>query len=917
MLRQNHHHKARIALFIFLFVLSPEVAFARFTGEAVTGQPFGIGKLTVPITDADTKLLESGAILLKEEDGRVHYPTFSQGAARRLLDNLIGPIGERSITAMFLFTGDAPLKLTVETSISQSIVVTPHRGRPREFNRLTRNWWRQYHAAASKRIDDSDYPPVVETYLTSMLSGRLGLDNPLLSQTKKKETGEVQQTINLLFGTESLRAEIMRETMAGVSLGEPADRPVPPDVLWALPGAVALPKVDVEPMASHVPEECFYARFGKFDNYIWLDHLLKEFADTSRLISVRGHDGGDTQRLTRQLALKQTKISELFGGTVISDVAILGRDLYFREGVALGIMFQASNSAVLGADITKQRAAALKENEKHGATIATVKLNGQDVSYLSTPDNRIRSYYAVDGDFHLVTTSRYIAQRFLEAGAGEAPLANSLEFRNARRAFTVDREDTVFVYLSSAFMRGLVSPQYQIELRRRLQSVADMELAMMARMAARAERKPADTIDDLVAGGFLPKGFGLRPDGSGPIITDKGVMDSRRGRRGNFMPIPDVDLHSITRSEEARYVERSAYYAAHWKQMDPIMLGVKRTALDDAKERLVIDGNIRLIGEEKYGRLLSMLGPPTKKQMTPAPGDIVNAQISIRGGLLLPRIPPHTLFVGVQDTAPPPINLRQSGFFEILTLLRSTPGYLGAWPKPGFLDLLPFNLGGSRPDALGYSRLPLGLWRRQLGGLSTLSFDYATLENVTPHLKSEDAETPAQVRARIGDLSQSRLDSWINTITYQRAIQTTMGNIRLLNSLSLQLQVPRAKALEEAERLLGVKLTCSLGGKYALNEKDGEIKSWTTSKLPSDGVLRVPEDYTSSILVWFRGANVELTKADGRMNIHAHLDMQRAKQPAAQIKLPSFNLFGSKKKKKAEPKPKPKTVKPTSTGREF
>ena len=69
--------------------------------------------------------------------------------------------------------------------------------------------------------------------------------------------------------------------------------------------------------------------------------------------------------------------------------------------------------------------------------------------------------------------------------------------------------------------------------------------------------------------------------------------------------------------------------------MDPLMVGIRRTALDDNRERIVIDGELAPLDESKYGWVLSMLGPPTREMVTPAKGDIVSMQISARGGLLV------------------------------------------------------------------------------------------------------------------------------------------------------------------------------------------------------------------------------------------------------------------------------------------
>ena len=155
---------------------------------------------------------------------------------------------------------------------------------------------------------------------------------------------------------------------------------------------------------------------------------------------------------------------------------------------------------------------------------------------------------------------------------------------------------------------------------------------------------------------------------------------------------------------------------------------------------------------------------------------------------------------------------------QTLNFLRSTPGYIGSWPRAGFLDLLPFNLGGSAPDANGFSRLPFGLWRRQGGGFSVLSFDPQLLANVTPQLRVVESETEAQIRLHVEDLSQSKIRPWITSLYYQRAIAASAGNTRLLHQLNQQLHVPMDQAKAVAEDLLDGEFVCPLGGEYQLVE---------------------------------------------------------------------------------------------------
>jgi hypothetical protein len=594
-------------------------------------------------------------------------------------------------------------------------------------------------------------------------------------------------------------------------------------------------------------------------------------------------------------------LDEVFGPTFVADMALIGRDFYQREGAAVGLLFQA-RSPLFGASIAQQRATALKEEESWGAGERKLQIAGKEVSLLSTPDNRLRSFYVAEGDYHLVTTSRAIVERFLEvsSGQGAGSLGASSEFRQTRRSLPTSREDTVFVYLSAAFFRGLVSPQYQVELRRRLVAVSELELLQLARWAARAEGQPAESIEDLVRGGLLPAGFARRPDGNRPTFQGQQPIDSLRGGRGSFTPVPDVELTGVTRQEAARLAEQAAFHLGQWRQMDPLVIAVKRFALEQpGRERLVIEGLVAPFVPKKYGWLTSLLGPPTNVRMSPDAGDVITAQAVVRGGLLLPDVPVHHLFLGVQDHAPL-TDWRPAGLMQWLGLLRSTPGYLGAWPKPGFLDWLPLELGGGPPDAAGYSRLPLGLWRRQWAGFSVLAFDPGVLAKVTPSLAPQPTEDEAQVRVHAGDLSQAELKSLIQTLTFSRAQQASVGNVKLLHALSQQLGVSREQALTAAEQLLDARLVCSLGGTYQLGDPANVAGLWQSTAWPAGPSGGVPADYESPVLGWFRGLDGDLTMYDDRVVLHGYLDLQRKPAEKA-VELPFFNLFGAPKP--AAPKP--------------
>jgi len=248
------------------------------------------------------------------------------------------------------------------------------------------------------------------------------------------------------------------------------------------------------------------------------------------------------------------------------------------------------------------------------------------------------------------------------------------------------------------------------------------------------------------------------------------------------------------------------------------------------------------------------------------------------------------MFAGLKDMVPP-VPGETKGLLATLRTLQSLPAYLGGWPRPGYLDRLPLGLGGGPPDALGFSRLLIGLWRWQAGGFSVLSFDRSILENCAMHLRPIPADDVAQGRLKIRDLEKSKLSAWFNTYWFRRAAQITRGNLMLLDSLTEQLKVEPSQSLQVAERIIDARLQCSLGGRYVLQpaNSDSGVPVWQTTAWPANLLVTgasqptlgfdstkclPPPDYKATWLEWFRGAQLHLTQLPERLIVVGTVDIE-------------------------------------------
>ena len=227
----------------------------------------------------------------------------------------------------------------------------------------------------------------------------------------------------MLAGSEGIRTAIEQDRVLGLTNAAlPADQPLPPAADVAPlefprppPGPDGKPAQEpkIEPIARHVPAEFFYIRFGSFDNFLWFQDTLDTWGgDLQNLVAMRGLNDQKNQRIQNQLVLEQTQLSRMLGGTVISDVAMVGTDLLMQDGAAIGFLFEARNGMLLGSSLSGPRAARVKARQGQGG-------NGQDRGA-----ERLLSFLARRLDPFLLRGQRRLPLRDLLAGPGGPLPAN-------------------------------------------------------------------------------------------------------------------------------------------------------------------------------------------------------------------------------------------------------------------------------------------------------------------------------------------------------------------------------------------------------------------------------------------------------------------------------------------------------------
>lgn len=851
-------------LLLLLAGLQPRQAAAEPSSEAYLGQPFGVGRVTIDVFRGEPTIpLSDERFTVLEDSGRALYPVLKQEPVRQLVRNLLNIETPRKVTIYYLFQGDTPFDLSVFSPVEQAVRVKPLRD-DAAHARLLDEWWSAYSGRWNCLRNNPEFPPVAENFLTATLARRLGKPLPTGSGRLFNFAFNADPVLGEMVASEPYVLKVDREMLAGDA--PPGDTvPVPDSPQWAplTIDPAALANIAVEPLASHVPEECFYVRFGSFANYQWFRDLKTKWdGDLANMLRRRGIQRNALQRAQQQMSLTESVFARFLGPQVIEDAAVIGLDPYTGQGPAAGILFHAKNSDVLEPDLTRQRREALTKFP--GAREGTLKIADKDVSLIATDDGRVRSYYVRIGDFHLVSTSETLVRRVLEASAGQGALADLPSFRLARQRLPLERNDSMFVFVSEKFFQNLCSPQYYIESLRRIRSAREPLLREMAALVSKSEGLP---------NGILPEHFATRSDGSQLDVQAESVVDSVRGAPGFFRPVPDVAVTHASPAEVAAYRDFLTRFQREVGQMPPIAVGVQRQP-HEGSETLAIDVVAQPITGLKIETLAKYLGSPSADHLQPITGDVVSLEVVLNQ---LASEPTH-VFGALRDFRSP-LTI-QNGAVE----MEGKPaefvrGYIGAWPKEGLLGFF----GVTKPPT-GNEPEPIAedLWQAQREEFLLITFKPDVAAEVLPQLAMGPAARPAQLWLRIDDLTGKELAATVNALGYMRTRETSVAATRMMNSLANQFHIERAQGRELAERLVDGTFVCPLGGQYELFAPEKDLEVWISTALPPENrfvLTQVPEDFKLPLLNWFRGLRADFAQTDEELSLHLDLNMTPSTLP--------------------------------------
>lgn len=883
------------------------------SGEALIGEPFGVGLLSVRFTPDGLNWRPDEPMRASSRGDIVFYPVYTphwleNEASRKL----------RSLDVHFLFRGSEPLELTLDVGSKCVIRATvPVTSQAQRHTDRMDEWWARYKKpSVGQSALRSSKPSAARIYLVQMLANRLG--RKLTEDDAARLLGPCDRYLGAyrdLLRSETSNDAIIRlgeffpweeavrrhwQLEAWNAQSELYERGSMPNEELTSWKPKAAPNVLISDLASHVPQECYYARFGSVEDALWLLSRLGELGGSLRSIDTASALDADIgRRLLRQLALHGIVGGMGSSEGLISDIAVVGTDAYFQDGAAVGIIVKTDYSKLLGELIRLQRELSLRAGPP-GIRSDDFEVDGHEYSLLETDDKSVRSFYASDGDFHLISNSKYIVQRFFQAGRGKGSLAMDPQFLKSRERFWKDQQPALMLYVPDAFWKRLLGRPYVLETLRRYRARADLELVDLARLTAAAEGTSYDGLTDLVAQGLLPPRILTRFDDGLPQLDSGILSDSLRGLPGTFLPIPDVILEGgvdprVSKWEQGlceAYAQNDSFAVKALGHLGPLLVtGSRRSTDGSGGETIVLDVHFAfplremLAGLSKFRNVARILGPkrtlgdllrdPSDKRVAPLPGDVAFVEIALRteacrtfGGFRDWEIP-HRIHAGQVE-----VEEAKKRNISLYVGETATKGLLGTLTQFGYGPQVESDItkyATKSRDPLRY-RLRYPRYGKSWVALASRR---ETLGMLAQDQVAESGYPQAQIRVHLGNISDSKLADTLRSLAYVRARRMSAANALLLEEYLQQLHLLPDAANAAANEHYRGNLICPLGGDYTWKSHMPN-SGWTGTAWAEQSLYdetRVPEDYRLPLIDKLRGAEIGFGLADDGDGIDAHIEI--------------------------------------------
>lgn len=331
-----------------------------------------------------------------------------------------------------------------------------------------------------------------------------------------------------------------------------------------------------EPLARLVPHDNYYLHFKNIVRFLEAGDLFDQWGTTlSRALEVNSRDHQLKERIEQQLCLKSSKLTRLFGPSVVKSLALTGSDPYLREGSDFTIIFHLANKAIFQASVEPY----LKEAKKNfGGRLRETKSEylGVAIESYVTPQRQVSLHRAFFDEYVLYSNSPVGIRRVIDTAKGKGKsLAESLDFQYMRTVFRLeDPLEDGFLFVSDPFLRNLVGPALRIKERRRLEAITSLYMINNGALYTAWETgQLPNHHNQLLALTGLKADELFSPEGDAAFWDQeaKSAVSSFYNTIQFATPLIEIPIDKVTPTEQREYEDFRQQYLGLWRQFfDPI-----------------------------------------------------------------------------------------------------------------------------------------------------------------------------------------------------------------------------------------------------------------------------------------------------------------------------------------------------------
>lgn len=832
---------------------------------------------------------------------------------------------EDRIKVYFIFSGKSPASIDIVFGHLRSTIATRNRSRAEHSIHMA-SWWKALCKQSHHGIPATLSSPTDD--FLQVLSSHVGMPfarskSERESTTESKLEKHFERTLSMLLGFESVRLAMMIDESPNELSRSKATFPLPAPIrieTVPVPSVVSkglVPIETIETIATMVPEDCFYVRCKTVQNYSWLRTLLTNWGGSlDEVITNPTLESDIRRRLESQLGVDCQRCLDDGLDAHLTDMALIGSDMYFAEGAGIGVLFESKpgHENEVERILEDQREVASKNAS---APFRSEKVNAKVVSAYVTEDNRMRSFYIRQGRFVLVTNSRAMTESFIGLSGSQRSLAHLNEYLYANATSPEARESDIKIYLSDPFFRRLTSPASRVEWERRRISALDCRQLEVSALIAKALGYPSDSVAALIQGKFLPSDFGTLADGSNIRMVSGSAVDSVRGRPGTFIPAADRVPDLVNMDEAAAYARFTTRYRREWMAMDPVLVSIRRGSVDRSMERVHLDIHVSPYARQAYAFLTNYLASPSSTHIAFDSKSLVGVSATLRN-----RVGNTLAYFGLcDDTIPFRIEhgvliregksskwslvdkrsfaaVTPAGIEGLQLLSRLVEGLQTRDSSMGSQAPAPTNPGRSAQSrsvrALSNWMNPIGLLFQigdelfislvDLSKASSIYHDlrwsiYASNKEVRmeakEHLTTQETN-PTQIHLHAGGVEQSLAAPYLHAFSYcearQKSAACAVWLTRWMNGLHCNPQTFRT-SLEQA---LCARIVCPLGGEWRVDANKGTTAQWTSSAWQEESLAKVnsvPVGYRFPFLRWLQRIELDFNLKPNNLSSKVILDV--------------------------------------------